>query len=232
MGRRKRRRDDGDFDLEESYANRRASSEPIDPEGNVDADDGNVTKVADNRAEEKEPKKPKVDSEQEKIEALRRKKQDRKQRQKEKKAERAKQVEAQTAKQAEAASHKAKEKQVKMASGKVENTSNSFITLRKGVQYQDMVVGKGPMVVDRKKVRVSYTLRAKNRYGKILDASHDFGFRLGRGEVIDGWDIGVQGMRQGGKRHIIVPPQAGYGMQNIGGGKGAILFFEVTVLAC
>lgn len=94
------------------------------------------------------------------------------------------------------------------------------------------MVGKGPVVQDRKKVRVAYMLRAKHRYGKILDSSQDFGFRLGRGEVIDGWDIGVQGMRRGGKRHLIVPSQAGYGNQNIGAGKGGILFFELTVIAC
>ena len=99
-----------------------------------------------------------------------------------------------------------------------------------GVQYQDILVGKGPVVQDRKKVRVSYVLRVGNKRGKILDSSDDFAFRLGRGEVIKGWDIGVQGMLQGGTRYLIVPPEAGYGRDNIGGGSGAILFFEVTVL--
>ena len=104
--------------------------------------------------------------------------------------------------------------------------------MQKGVQYQDVIIGKGPPVQDRKKVRVAYTLRAKQRYGKVLDSSADFGFRLGRGDVISGWDIGLKGMRQGGKRYLIIPPQAGYGQQNIGAGPGGILFFEVTVLAC
>jgi FK506-binding nuclear protein len=107
---------------------------------------------------------------------------------------------------------------------------NSYTRTKMGVQYQDILVGKGPAVLDRKKVRVSYVLRVGNKRGKILDSSEDFGFRLGRGEVIKGWDIGVQGMRQGGIRYLIVPPDAGYGQDNIGGGSGATLFFEVTVV--
>ena len=101
-----------------------------------------------------------------------------------------------------------------------------------GVKYQDIIVGTGPPVKDRKKVRVAYTLRARTKYGKILDSSDDFGFRLGRGEVIEGWDIGLKGMRQGGKRYLIIPPAAGYGNKNIGAGPGGMLFFEVSVIAC
>jgi FKBP-type peptidyl-prolyl cis-trans isomerase len=202
-----------------------------------------------------EQDKVEAQSEKDKLEALREKKQEKKKRQKEKKAERAKQEKAEKAKQqseqsrieaakekAEAAKQKAAEKRKKKKnetkgekgeSGGGGNSGNqSFTTIRKGVQYQDILVGNGPLVQDRKKVRVAYTLRAKNRYGKVLDTSEDFGFRLGRGEVIDGWDIGVLGMKQGGKRYLIIPPQAGYGNQNIGGGPGATLFFEVTVLSC
>ena len=98
------------------------------------------------------------------------------------------------------------------------------------MEYRDVVIGKGPVVQDRKKIRVTYVLRAKERFGKILDTSNDFKFRVGRGEVIQGWDIGVQGMRQGGKRYLKVPSQAGYGQRDVGAGKGGLLFFEVTVL--
>ena len=52
------------------------------------------------------------------------------------------------------------------------------------------------------------------------------------GEVIEGWEIGLQGMKQGGIRHIIVPPKAGYGTKDIGAGVGATLYFEVTLLKC
>jgi len=228
MGRRKRRRDsDVDGDLEESYAKRRADSllvadEKRHVEGEPDISSGDA----------KDAEKQSLDTKPEKIEDLRRKKQERKQRSKEKKKEKAKQAEAVKHAQAELDRQNAKQEQNRIVGKKEEAKNDDFITLRKGVQYKDVVVGKGPMVQDRKKVRVAYTLRAKHRYGKILDTSNDFGFRLGRGEVVDGWDIGIQGMRQGGKRHLIVPPQAGYGNQNIGGGKGSTLFFEVTMLLC
>mmetsp|Transcript_32610 Transcript_32610/g.49142 ORF Transcript_32610/g.49142 Transcript_32610/m.49142 type:complete len:105 (+) Transcript_32610:468-782(+) len=104
--------------------------------------------------------------------------------------------------------------------------------MRKGVKYLDILVGKGPQVRDRKKVRVKYTLRSKTKVGKVLDSSENFGFRLGKGEVIQGWDIGLEGMRQGGLRHLIIPPEAGYGRKDIGAGPGADLYFEVALLSC
>lgn len=170
-----------------------------------------------------------------KIESLRKKKLERK-------AQRKAKQEART-QQAVAANNAAEESKKKLKSiknsqveAKAKDKSNesksNFITLRQGVQYQDVVKGRGPVVQDRKKIRVAYTLRAKQRFGKILDSSTDFRFRLGRGEVIAGWDIGIQGMRQGGRRFLIVPPGAGYGSKNIGAGPGAILFFDVSVLDC
>jgi FKBP-type peptidyl-prolyl cis-trans isomerase len=173
-------------------------------------------------------------SEQDKIEKLRLKKQGRKEANVAKQQQRRKQEEVKKKINDQEVAKKMNEKKEKekLKKKKAESDDNKFAFLRMGVKYRDLIVGKGPEVKDRKKIRVAYTLRAKNRYGKILDTSEDFGFRLGRGEVIEGWDIGVQGMRQGGKRYLIVPPQAGYGQQNIGGGSGAILFFEVAVLAC
>ena len=55
---------------------------------------------------------------------------------------------------------------------------------------------------------------------------------MGKGEVIPGWEIGLLRMRQGGTRHLIVPPGAGYGNRNIGAGSGALLYFEITLLSC
>lgn len=109
---------------------------------------------------------------------------------------------------------------------------NDFQTLRLGVQYKDITIGNGPLVQDRKKVRVSYKLRVEHRCGKVIDSSKDFRFRLGKGEVIKGWDIGLVGMRQGGVRHLIVPPKAGYGSKDVGAGRGGQLFFEVSLLSC
>lgn len=113
-----------------------------------------------------------------------------------------------------------------------ENMSQDFKSLSLGVKYKDITVGRGPLVQDRKKVRVSYKLRANHRQGKIIDSSPDFRFRVGKGEVIKGWDIGLQGMKEGGVRHLLIPPQAGYGRRNIGAGPGGLLYFEVSLISC
>ena len=49
--------------------------------------------------------------------------------------------------------------------------------------------------------------------------------------VIQGWDIGLLGMHEGGRRKLIVPPKAGYGSQDIGAGSGAMLYFDITLLS-
>ena len=103
-------------------------------------------------------------------------------------------------------------------------------SLALGVKILDKSVGNGPPLVERSRIRVSYIGRAVDERGKVFDRSSDFSFRLGRGEVIKGWDIGVKGMRRGGTRVIIVPPEAGYGKRDVGAGKGAKLWFQVHAL--
>lgn len=176
--------------------------------------------------------KPKQ-SEEERIEKLRLKKLRRKEQKQAKVQQREEAEETQRKEVEEAQTRRVKEQEkAKLERNKTTAIKNEFLPLRLGVKYQDVTVGKGPVVQDRSKIRVAYKLRAKDRYGKVLDASENFGFRLGRGEVIQGWDIGVQGMRQGGKRYLVIPPAAGYGQKNIGAGPGATLFFEVSVLSC
>jgi FKBP-type peptidyl-prolyl cis-trans isomerase len=104
-------------------------------------------------------------------------------------------------------------------------------TLRLGVKYVDVVEGKGPEAQNRNLVTVEYRLTA-GKFGATIDSGSNFNFRLGKGEVIQGWDIGVVGMRVGGRRQLIVPPKAGYGGQDIGAGPGATIFFDITLLAC
>lgn len=103
-------------------------------------------------------------------------------------------------------------------------------TLRMGVKYNDIVVGKGRVAEENMLVNVSYKLTG-GQYGAVLDSSKKFFFRIGKGEVIKGWDIGVIGMQEGGRRKLIVPPKAGYGSQDIGAGPGATLFFDITLLS-
>ena len=109
--------------------------------------------------------------------------------------------------------------------------ATGMTTLRLGVQYMDLVVGTGVPLQDKMAVTVKYRLTG-GKFGTVLDSSNKFSFRLGKGEVIQGWDIGLQGMRVGGKRKLIVPPKAGYGSQDIGAGAGAMLYFDITLLSC
>jgi FKBP-type peptidyl-prolyl cis-trans isomerase len=238
MGRRRRsnnnhrQRSDSDdenrnISVEEMFENRkrRSQQEPQDPKhGNVDS----VWSVPTSK------KQKIVHEDDKKISDLQRKKQERKRLQKEKKLQRQQQHEAskKAQEEQEAAAVKTKqERQVKKQALQNAHT-RSFQTLQKGVQYLDVLVGKGPPVQDRKRMAVKYRLHARSRHGKVIDASESFSFRLGRGEVIEGWDIGLQGMKQGGIRQLMVTPQAGYGQRNVGAGVGGMLFFHVEVLKC
>jgi FK506-binding nuclear protein len=91
-----------------------------------------------------------------------------------------------------------------------------------GMEVINLGAGKpdGKVALPGKRVSMQYTGRLKAN-GKVFDASKGkaFVFRLGVGEVIKGWDIGVKGMRVGDKRRLIIPPEFGYGKK---GAPGAI----------
>ena len=83
----------------------------------------------------------------------------------------------------------------------------------------DTVVGKGKEAVSGRTVDVNYTgwlhdPKAPNQRGKQFDSSvgrGPFSFPMGAGRVIPGWDQGVAGMKVGGKRTLVIPPELGYG---------------------
>ena len=88
-----------------------------------------------------------------------------------------------------------------------------------GLEVTDLQIGKahGKLAKGGCKVRMRYVGKLKN--GKVFDSNtkgQPFEFRLGVGEVIKGWDIGVKGMREGDKRRIVVPPELGYGKTRTG----------------
>jgi FKBP-type peptidyl-prolyl cis-trans isomerase FkpA len=108
-----------------------------------------------------------------------------------------------------------------------------------GLQYEDEQAGTGAEATAGKNVRVHYTgwLYQDGKQGAKFDSSRDrndpFEFSLGAGMVIRGWDEGVSGMKVGGKRTLIIPPDLGYGARGAGGviPPNATLKFDVELLA-
>ena len=109
-----------------------------------------------------------------------------------------------------------------------------MITTASGLQYEDTVVGSGAEAFSGKGVEVHYTGTLAD--GTKFDSSHDrkkpFSFRLGARQVIAGWDEGVAGMKVGGTRKLVIPPNLGYGAQGAGGviPPNAQLTFVVELL--
>jgi FKBP-type peptidyl-prolyl cis-trans isomerase len=103
-----------------------------------------------------------------------------------------------------------------------------------GLRYQDVSVGSGTQATAGKTVSVHYTGWLPN--GEKFDSSRDrnqpFGFTLGAGQVIAGWDEGVAGMKVGGRRKLVIPPDLGYGTAGAPPDipPGATLVFDVELL--
>jgi FKBP-type peptidyl-prolyl cis-trans isomerase FkpA len=102
-----------------------------------------------------------------------------------------------------------------------------------GLKYQDLKVGEGAAAKKGDTVEVHYTgwLKDGKKFDSSLDRKEAFSFTLGKRMVIKGWDEGVEGMKVGGKRKLIIPPELAYGAE----GKGPIppnseLTFEVELL--
>ena len=117
-----------------------------------------------------------------------------------------------------------------------------MVTTLSGLQYEDTVPGTGAEAKAGHQVKVHYTgwlhdPKAAGNRGRKFDSSKDrgqpFAFGLGGGQVIGGWDEGVQGMKIGGTRVLTIPPALGYGARGAGGviPPNATLVFEVDLLA-
>ena len=107
-------------------------------------------------------------------------------------------------------------------------------TTPRGLQIEDMKVGEGAEVKSGDQVTVHYVGTFED--GTVFDSSRakdtPFTFRLGAGRVIQGWDEGVLGMKVGGVRNLVIPPDLAYGVQGIPGAipPNSTLFFEVELL--
>lgn len=121
----------------------------------------------------------------------------------------------------------------------------SFDIRENGLGIQDIEAGTGPAAEKGKRVKVHYTGwlweadptspdggRAGRKFDSSRDRNQPFSFALGQGEVIQGWDLGVDGMQVGGKRRLLIPASLGYGARGAGGviPPNATLLFDVELL--
>ncbi len=118
-------------------------------------------------------------------------------------------------------------------------TSPSTVATSVGTYSQtDLVVGTGTLAASGSRATVAYsgwlydTGRPEGK-GTQFDASTSFGFTIGSGQVIAGWDQGVPGMRVGGQRRLVLPPNLAYGSRSPGAGipPNSTLVFDITLLS-
>ena len=117
--------------------------------------------------------------------------------------------------------------------GNLPDLSN-MTTTASGLQYKDTLVGDGAEVTPGKTVSVHYTGWLQNgvKFDSSLDRGQPFSLNVGLGQVIAGWDEGLVGMKEGGKRLLVIPPELGYGAAGSPPviPPNATLIFEVEVL--
>ena len=108
------------------------------------------------------------------------------------------------------------------------------VTTPSGLKYTDLAVGSGAEAKSGQTAVVHYTgwLLDGTKFDSSKDRGQPFSFPIGQGRVIKGWDEGVAGMKIGGKRELIIPPDLGYGARGAGGviPPNATLKFEVELL--
>lgn len=112
--------------------------------------------------------------------------------------------------------------------------AEAWVKTASGLEYLDVKVGTGAVAVAGRRVSVHYTgwLLDGTKFDSSKDRAQAFGFNLGAGMVIRGWDEGVAGMKVGGVRKLRIPPNLAYGERGAGGviPPGATLIFEVELL--
>ena len=104
-----------------------------------------------------------------------------------------------------------------------------------GIQITNIVEGEGTEIINHSKIQVHYL--GKLQDGTKFDSSYDrgqpFSFQIGLREVIKGWEIGLMGMKVGGKRTLIIPPELAYGDRGAGDliPPNATLTFDIEIVA-
>jgi len=104
------------------------------------------------------------------------------------------------------------------------------------LEKKDLIAGTGDEAVAGKKVTVQYvgvSQKTKKQFDASWDRGQPFPFILGQGNVIQGWDQGVPGMKVGGRRKLVIPADLAYGSRGAGGliGPNEALVFVVDLLS-
>ena len=115
---------------------------------------------------------------------------------------------------------------------------DKMTTTKSGLKYIDQMVGSGDVAMKGNTVSVHYTGwfytegKRSAKFDSSLDRKMPFEFKLGARQVIPGWDEGVEGMKVGGKRELIIPPDLGYGPRGMPGiiPPNSTLNFEIELL--
>jgi len=127
---------------------------------------------------------------------------------------------------------KQEKKEEKKETKKAEDKPATGIRTVQGVTVDDRKAGKGPAAKKGSTVGMRYIGKLEN--GKVFDSNKKgkpFSFKLGSGQVIKGWDIGVEGMAVGGERRLTIPAKHAYGNQSIPGiPKNSTLIFDVKLV--
>jgi FKBP-type peptidyl-prolyl cis-trans isomerase len=105
-----------------------------------------------------------------------------------------------------------------------------------GIETKDVAVGTGPEVQNGMEVAVNYVLKLSDgtviQDSKEVNAGQPFKFVAGAGQLIKGWEMGILGMKVGSKRMIVIPPELGYGSQQVGPiPPDSTLIFEIEVVS-
>ncbi|XP_034242026.1 46 kDa FK506-binding nuclear protein [Thrips palmi] len=108
--------------------------------------------------------------------------------------------------------------QTNKQNGAPQSNGVSKKTITGGIQIEELQLGNGPAAANNKQVSVYYVgrLKSNNKQFDACQSGPGFRFKLGKGEVIKGWDLGVAGMKVGGKRRLTIPAKMAYGQEGAG----------------
>ncbi|TNE84273.1 MAG: peptidylprolyl isomerase [Deltaproteobacteria bacterium] len=112
--------------------------------------------------------------------------------------------------------------------------ATAWVLTDSGLRYEDLVVGTGEIVTPESRIEAHYTgwLGDGTKFDSSYDRGEPLAITIGVGQVIKGWDEGIVGMREGGKRKLLVPPDLGYGGNDLGSiPPNSTLLFEVELVS-